>query len=110
MGYIPKITIMMDSCQTCGKSINIPTYVGGCGCASPVIFRDRSPNSPCVQCPDVCDDVWFTDCVLYAGAKIPALGIENTEKLTETIIKLAAEIIKLKSDLAALTTRVNALD
>lgn len=101
---IPKVIINFDSgCNTCHKSLIIVPDNGGCGCASPALpCTSLTPNSPCVECEDPCDDLTSSECTFYSAAAIPALAITTNEKLTSIIIKLSAEIIALKQAVAIL--------
>lgn len=101
---IPKIIINFDSnCYTCQKSISVVPSLGGCACTSAQIpAAAATPNSPCVDCDTACDDVFESDCTQYSAGDIPALAITNGEMLTSIIIKLSAEIIALKQQVATL--------
>jgi len=104
MTNIPRISIEINSgCNSCGKSLVLVPDAGGCGCQHAVIpCNEPTPNSPCVECETPCDDALFSECMIYTGGDMPALGIKNEDKLTKIIITLAAEIIALKQRVAIL--------
>lgn len=101
-----KITFEINTgCNTCGNSLTLEPVNGGCGCqhvAVPTVAP--TPNSPCVECEDPCDDLYPTDCLPYNGADIAQLGIMNGDKLTKIIVTLAAEIVNLKARVQLLET------
>lgn len=96
----PNINIYLDTCNTCNRSVILPRDAGGCSCSSPVVITPV-PNDPCHNCPDTCVDATMSSCVLYDASDIPGLGIVKYDKLTKTLITMAAEIIDLKRRLLA---------
>jgi hypothetical protein len=84
--------------------------MSNCGCQNAPIATVTLTTAglvlpPCAE-GEACEEILYSDCVPYQGANLPALGINNGDRLTTVLTKLHKKINSMMNTPIAVATYV----